>query len=68
MDFSEALQNLKDGLYCRRKGWNGKDAYVYMMELEGCEPCLAMFTQEGKYLVGWLASQLDIFGDDWEVI
>lgn len=31
------------------------------------EPYFAMFTAQGTWLPGWLASQTDIVADDWEV-
>ena len=37
-DFSEALKFLKQGLCVARKGWNGKNMFIY-------------YVSEGKYLV-----------------
>ena len=31
-------------------------------------PCMIMKTADNKILYGWLASQTDIFADDWELI
>lgn len=30
-------------------------------------PCITMKTATGAILMGWLASQTDILGEDWEV-
>lgn len=75
MDFQFALSSLKGGLKVARSGWNGKgmslqvqrpDAnskmthpYLYMT-IPGCE--------EGERLLPWQPSQVDLFGEDWEVI
>lgn len=29
------------------------------------EPCIVMFTAQGKHQPGWLASQADMLADDW---
>ena len=31
MDFSEALQQIKDGRKLARKGWNGQDAFIFLV-------------------------------------
>jgi hypothetical protein len=31
MDFSEALKFIKEGEYLQRKGWNGKNMFVYLV-------------------------------------
>lgn len=32
MNFSEALEQLKQGKLLKRAGWNGKDQFVYMVQ------------------------------------
>ena len=32
------------------------------------QPYIAMFTAQEKWQPGWMASQSDIFGDDWQVV
>lgn len=32
------------------------------------EPCIVMYTAQGKYQPGWLASQPDMLAMDWTVI
>lgn len=76
MGFEEALRHLKAGIYVRRKGWNGKDAFLYLATLRligedgedivQLEPCIVMRTQQGKHQPGWLASQADMLAYDWE--
>ncbi len=66
MDFSEALQALKQGSRAARTGWNGKGMWIEVstnptpMTL----PYLFMKTADGQF-VPWLASQTDILADDW---
>lgn len=35
---------------------------------EKYEPCIIMFTAQGKHQPGWLASQADMLAEDWEVV
>lgn len=32
MTFGEALERMKDGAFVSREGWNGKDAFIYIVE------------------------------------
>lgn len=67
MDFSDALDFLKDGHKMTREGWKNVSyiavqtpdllskmtrPYIYAVDVEG-------------NLVPWLASQVDIFATDW---
>jgi hypothetical protein len=36
--------------------------------VEKYEPCIVMFTAQGKHQPGWLASQADMLAGDWEVV
>ena len=69
MDFSEALEALKDHHMVQRTGWNGKGMYVALQRPdEGSKmglPYLYMKTAQGD-LVPWLASQTDLLAEDWE--
>ncbi len=66
MDFESALSLLKGGRKVAREGWNGKGMYIYLEEFQtGYEPFIVMFTAQGKHQPGWLASQADLFSDDW---
>jgi len=68
MDFSTALQNIKEGARAFRSGWNGKGMFVALAQApETCfitRPYLYMFTAEGER-VPWLASQTDLLAEDW---
>lgn len=67
MTFSEALDKLMLGHAIAREGWNGKNMYIYADGASGYEPYITMFTAAGKRQPGWLASQADIFANDWQV-
>jgi len=78
MDFSDALNRIKNGYKVSRIGWNGKgmflfhvDAYAWSMswgeETYPLLPFIAMKTAGGS-VVPWLASQTDILADDWGII
>jgi hypothetical protein len=69
LDFSAALQLIKMGMRAARTGWNGKDMHIAaqwpdeksMMR----RPYLYMSPANGE-LVPWVASQADLFANDWE--
>lgn len=79
-DFSFALEALKQGKRVRRTGWNGKDMFIFLAkgkDLTSCicsdnmPPCtdsICMKTEDNKICVGWLASQTDMFAEDWTVV
>ena len=90
-DFGWAVRQLKAGRRVRRKGWNGKGMYLWLMpaadvKADWCrEPHLRdlaeanggsvralgsirMLTAAREVLTGWLASQSDILGEDWELV
>lgn len=75
MNFSSALENLKQGNNICRSGWNGKGMYLFLVkdydiiEPVGAPkypalPYIAMKTADDK-VVPWLASQTDILAEDW---
>lgn len=81
MTFGGALEQLQLGAKVRRAGWNGKGMHLYLVTdmthrardgqdsggMRALQPCIVMFTAQGKYQPGWLASQADILAADWEV-
>ena len=96
MNFSDALNELKNGKKIQRSGWNGKGMWIVMMPslflppystqntnrkvndrtaqhigfdapLDS-QPYISMWTAEGKWQPGWLASQADLFAEDWVVV
>lgn len=45
----------------RTAKWIGEDVPL------DCQPYIAMYTAEGKWQPGWLASQADLLATDWEI-
>lgn len=71
MTFEEALQDIKLGRRARRIGWNGPDQWIQAQypdeHSKMTAPYIFIRNQQGG-LVPWLASQGDIFAEDWEVL
>lgn len=76
MNFGQAVELLKQGKKVARDGWNGKNMYlmkgtieVHMFPNEGemysVGPYIIMKTAQNNLVYGWLASQTDIFAEDW---
>lgn len=80
--FSDALRMMKRGLKVARKGWNGKDQYIfhinpYMNDQYRVDefpsmvgtlyPYIAIKTNYNG-IVPWLASQTDMLADDWVIV
>lgn len=77
LNFGQALEAINDNKRVRRSGWNGKGMWVgkmWSVPVVVCghraytEPCIAMYTAEGKLQPGWLASQMDLLATDWEIL
>lgn len=76
MNFGQAIEAMKVGKFVARMGWNGRGVYLYLQTWkpwnEGhdpvYQPCVVMFTTQGTFQPGWLASQADILAEDWEVV
>lgn len=68
MDFSQALDRIKDGLRLCRSGWNGKGMYIAIQIPDAGSmntlPYIYMIVVGGDR-VPWLASQTDLLADDW---
>ena len=81
MNFGLAIEAMKNGERVARKGWNGKDMYVFLAyeadfvtdadisafdQLEvEVADMLIMKTAQNTFQPGWLASQADMLADDW---
>ncbi len=46
----------------RTAKWIGPDAPL------DCQPYIAMYTATKQWQPGWLASQADMLGEDWEIV
>ncbi|NKX37343.1 DUF2829 domain-containing protein [Rhodobacteraceae bacterium R_SAG4] len=95
MNFGTALELAKKGKRIARKGWNGKDMFVFTKKgsiSESCEisplvngvrsshfeigdfdtvismPCFCLKAADGSIVTGWLASQTDMFAEDWKEV
>lgn len=84
MNFGLALEACKMGERIARKGWNGKNMYVFLAHepdfntdadlsmYDGLEvevgDVLAMKTAQETFQLGWLASQADMLADDWFIV
>ena len=84
MNFGLALEAAKKGERVARKGWNGKDMYIFVAHamdfhtdadisaLDQAEvevgSVLVMKTAQNGFQPGWLASQADMLADDWYIV
>lgn len=83
MNFSEALNKLKEGLKIARAGWNGKGMWIELqVPDQGSKMTLPyLFLNYPDTSIGlgnpaypqgarvpWLASQTDILAEDWSVV
>ena len=79
MNFGEALTGLKAGKAMARKGWNGKGIFIKAQFPDENSKMTAPYIyidssglqtsnpDAQKNCVPWLASQTDMFAEDWEV-
>lgn len=74
--FGEAIKYLKRGMKVARKGWNGKEMYLFLADGKDLTSCLSsgdfectssvcMKTAQNNICVGWFASQADMPAEDW---
>lgn len=70
-NFSVALGLIKQGQKLSRTGWNGKGLWISMQTPDANSkmglPYLYISTVDGR-LVPWIASQADVFAEDWSVV
>ena len=78
--FGEALNLLRNGYKCARKGWNGKGIYIELQRPDEhskmTQPYIYIVTTQlktdntyaPKGIVPWLASQTDMLATDWCVV
>lgn len=82
MNFSKALEYLKEGKKVCREDWNGKKQYIELAtnisyknangkiintEHEAIGNKAIAFVGTSGVQIGWLASQADMLAEDWEV-
>ena len=80
MNFGQAIEAMKKGMKCRRKGWNGKGIFICIQfpdeHSRMTSPYIYIDTyglqtdnpHAPKSRVPWLASQTDMLAEDWEAI
>lgn len=71
MDFGQALEALKNDKMVTRAGWNGAGQFLTMQTPDSNSKMTLRYiyitTVQGAR-VPWVASQTDIFAEDWEVL
>lgn len=83
MNFSQALDLLKEGKKLKRSGWNASDQYIYHVPAQSypaqTDVAREQFGDEVPYtaylaiktvqntVAPWLASQTDLLAEDWEI-
>ena len=71
MKFEEILKELKNGHIVTNNKWNGKGMFLAIQHTTDLSkmtlPYIYMSNADGD-MVPWLASQQDMFSDEWEVI
>lgn len=69
MNFSEALELLKQDKILTRTGWNGSGLYIKMKyDHNSCNKKYVAFFKDGKFITPWTVSQSDLIADDWVVL
>lgn len=68
MDFCFALNELKEGRYVHRTGWNGRNMCLFLVKNFDPDfvPFIAIKTVSNA-LVPWVPSQVDLMAEDWAV-
>lgn len=77
MTFGFALECLKKGYKLARKGWNGKNQWLYMIPASHWETTRGLELLDGRPWIGiktvddcfmpWVASQSDMLCNDWRI-
>ena len=71
MNFEIALIALKNGERVTREGWNGKNQYIELQNVDECSkmtlPYVYIRTVQGDF-VPWICSQTDLLSEDWTVV
>lgn len=67
MDFSKALEGVKEGYRFCRSEWLSKGAWIAYREFpdDGMQPFLYIKNSRGK-LVPWIPTMTDLLADDWQ--
>ena len=80
MNFGKAIEALKEGKKVTRSGWNDKGMYLFLcfpasietkaenVEIYSARQSIAIRTVDSSIVVGWNASQEDMFAEDWMIV
>ncbi|KUF37512.1 DUF2829 domain-containing protein [Lysinibacillus sp. F5] len=75
MNFGQAIEALKDGKKVARNGWNGKGMWLKLIPSGNAmfkgyhmKDCIGMKTANNLMQPGWLASQIEMLAEDWEIV
>lgn len=71
LNFGQALEQLKAGKRLTREGWNGPDQYIELQspdENSKMKKQYIFIVPVDGLPVPWVASQSDIFAEDWAVV
>lgn len=66
MNFSEALNNLKQGKNLKRKGWNGKNLFVKSYKSDVCGDMFIIVNVATETTNSRVPSVSDLYAEDWE--
>lgn len=67
MNFSDALDYLKQGKKLKRKGWNGKNLYVSSFTSYLCGKMFVIQNVSTDTCNSWVPSVSDLYAEDWEL-
>lgn len=67
MNFSKALNNLKQGKAMKRTGWNGKNLFVKSYKSDVCGDMFIIVNTKKDTINSWVPSVSDIYAEDWEI-
>lgn len=68
MNFSQALEQLKQGQKLARTDWNGKGMYIFLVEADRSDLAFIMMSTAQGYFVPWVASHTDLLSENWGVV
>lgn len=71
INFSDALSLIKKGYALKRTGWNGKGMYImgqFPDEHSKMNRPYIFIAGVDSLLVPWIASQTDLFAEDWIIV
>lgn len=70
MKFYEALKEcIENEARITRADWNGKGQYVHFINpTNDHEGYFVLHNAQGKNVIGWLATQTDMYSDQWLIM